>query len=104
MQGLVAMCETGEQTSFEILSYLKDNPNAQDTLEGVVEWWVFEQKIKSRKSQVERALADLVGRGLVIERRGKDSRTHYRINRRKLRQISTMLKNKPAPETPGCSD
>lgn len=89
------MCGTSEETSYEILAYLAENPDARDTLEGVVEWWVFEQKIRSRTSQVEQALADLVSRGLVIERKGRDTRPHYRVNRRKLREISSILKQRP---------
>jgi hypothetical protein len=94
-QRVSGMCATSEETSYEILAYLAENPDARDTLEGVVEWWVFEQKIRSRTSQVEQALADLVSRGLVIERKGRDARSHYRVNRRKLREISSILKQRP---------
>ena len=94
-QRVSGMCGSSEETSYEILAYLAENPDARDTLEGVVEWWVFEQKIRSRTSQVEQALADLVSRGLVIERKGRDARSHYRVNRRKLREISSILKQRP---------
>ena len=33
--------------------------------------------------------------GLVIERTGRDARSHYRVNRRKLREISSILKQRP---------
>ena len=92
------MCETPEEASYEILSYLARNPDAQDTLEGVVEWWMFEQKIRSRTSQVELALAQLVAKGLIVKRKGKDARTHYRVNRRKLREISSILEQRPHTE------
>ncbi|HSB09204.1 MAG TPA: hypothetical protein VLM38_06805 [Blastocatellia bacterium] len=86
------MCGTSEQASYEILSYLVKHPDALDTLEGVAEWWVFAQKIDSRTLQVEQALGDLVSKGLVLERKGRDGRSHYRVNRRKLREISSFLK------------
>lgn len=78
--------------SFEILAYLAGNPLAQDTLEGVAEWWLLEQKIKNLTAEVKQSLDDLVWRGLVLERRGKDARVHYRVNRRKLREISKIIK------------
>lgn len=102
MTGLLAMCESREQTSYEILSYLKDHPDAQDTLEGVVEWWVFQQKLETRALQVRSVLGELVNRGLVMERKGKDQRSHYRINRRRLREIKSLLEQRPAGEFPGC--
>jgi len=75
----------------EILAYLFENPDAQDTLEGIMEWWLLEQKIKRQTAKVKEALAELVAKGLVVERQGKDARTHYRINRRKLREIRALL-------------
>jgi predicted transcriptional regulator len=92
------MCGTSEETSYEILSYLVNHPDALDTLEGVAEWWVFAEKIRRGTLQVEQALAELVSKGLVIERKGRDGRSHYRVNRRKLREISSILKQSPHNE------
>jgi len=76
----------------EILAYLAEHPDAQDTLEGIVEWWLLEQRIKRWTARVKEALAELVSRGLVLERQGKDSRILYRINHRKRREIRVLLK------------
>jgi hypothetical protein len=78
----------------DILAYLSEHPDAQDTLQGIVEWWLLEQEIKSRISQVERALKELVSKGLVVERKGEDSQIRYRINRRKTKEISNLLQQK----------
>ena len=77
----------------EILAYLAEHPGAQDTLEGIVQWWLLEQEIQRRTAQVRAALAELVARELVLERQGKDGRTHYRINRRRSAQIRELLKS-----------
>lgn len=82
------------QIAYDILAYLSEHPEAQDTLQGIVQWWLLEQEIKSRIAQVERALARLVAEHYVVERKGKDSQTHYRINRRKMREIESFLKGK----------
>ena len=68
----------------EILAYLMDHPDAQDTLEGVMEWWSLERKIKYRTKVVEECLAELVRKGLLLEVKRADSRTHYQVNRLKV--------------------
>lgn len=77
----------------EVLAYLAEHPRAQDTLEGIVQWWLLEQEIRRGTAQVQAALAELVARGLALERQGKDGRTYYRINRRRLAQIRELLKS-----------
>lgn len=86
------------QVAYKILAYLTEHPKAQDTLEGIVEWWLLEQKIKRRIAEVKKALAELVTKGLVVERKGKDSRSYYRINRLKYREISDYLKRRKGYE------
>ena len=88
------MPDKSPQLAHRILSYLVDNPNAQDTLEGIVEWWLLERFTKTNVAVVQAALGEFVSAGLLLQRRGKDSRTYYKINRRKLKKISTLLKEK----------
>ena len=67
---------TGESTAqrssvfYEILAYLADHPQAQDTVKGIVEWWLLEQRIKRAKTQVKAVLAQLVGEELMFARTG----------------------------------
>lgn len=76
---------------YEILGYLVEHPEAQDTMEGIVEWWLLEQRIKRQTTKVKTALAELVAMGLVLERKGQDGRVHYRIDRRKAAEIPSLL-------------
>jgi hypothetical protein len=62
-----------------ILEYLRKHPAAQDTLDGIAEWWLPEENVKTRTATVEAALSQLVAKGLVNARRGTDSKIHYRI-------------------------
>ncbi|MEK6280814.1 MAG: hypothetical protein AABN95_10715 [Acidobacteriota bacterium] len=82
------------QIAHEILQYLIENPEAQDTLEGIVEWWLLERTIKQRTVSVKAALAMLVADRLVIAYEGKDSRTFYKINRRQHKKIISLLNQK----------
>ncbi len=72
------------QVAHEILAYLTEHPEAQDTLEGIIQWWLLEQRIKYHTTIVKEALAELVGRGLILERKNQNSPTIYRINRLKV--------------------
>ncbi len=80
------------QISHEILDYLVEHPEARDTLEGIVEWWLLERKIKRQKDQVKKALSDLVAKGLVLEHKGGKSQTHFSINQSKYEEIQKLFK------------
>ncbi len=75
-----------------ILSYLVENPDARDTLEGIVQWWVLQQRIKEGMAEVRMALDKLVDKGWVLTAKGQDSQVHYRVNRQKLDEIALWLK------------
>jgi hypothetical protein len=79
------------QTGYQILSYLVEHPEAQDTLEGIVEWWLLERAIKSQETQIVKAVAELVAKGFIIEQKGRDSQTHYRINQSKSEEIRKLI-------------
>lgn len=75
----------------DVLGYLVDNPEAQDTLEGIVEWWLLERKIESVTTKVREALTELAASGLILERKGPDSRVRYLINGHKHDEILALL-------------
>jgi hypothetical protein len=69
------------QACHYILAYLLENPNAGDTLEGIVEWWLLNQTIRFETLAVSQAVTKLVADGLIVEQKGPDSRTIYRASR-----------------------
>jgi hypothetical protein len=71
----------------EILSYLAEHPDAQDTLEGIVEWWLLERKIINQTTTVKAVINILISEGWVIDSIGRDSRVHYRINSDKYNEM-----------------
>ena len=85
-------CTTGaSEIARDLLGYLINNPDAQDTLEGIVEWWLLQMKLESSTLKVKQALADLVSRGFILERAGSDSRLRYMINDGKQDEIRELL-------------
>ena len=75
----------------EILAYLVEHPKAQDTLEGIVEWWLLERAIKFQEAQVKKALTELVAKGMVIEQKGNNSKIHYRVNQSRFKEIKKLV-------------
>ena len=69
------------EACYHILAYLADNPDAGDTFEGIVEWWLLHQRIKFETRTVSEAVAKLVAEGLIVEEEGFDSRVVYRVQR-----------------------
>jgi len=65
------------QIERQILDYLTENPAAQDTVRGIVEWWLLKQKIAQSTAEVEAALANLVAEGKLLAREGADGRGRY---------------------------
>ncbi len=80
------------QTAYEILSYLAEYSRAQDTLDGIIEWWLLERSVKHQIAKVKDALAALVKDGLVLEHRKQNLPTRYGVNLDKVTEIRAILK------------
>src|SRR5215204_5786004 len=80
-----------------ILAYLYDNPEAGDTFDGIVEWWLLDQKIKFETRNVSEAVARLVVEGLIEAHEESDSRIIYKMNRTREQAIRTMLSQPKEP-------
>ena len=79
------------EVSYYILAYLSENPEAGDTFEGIVEWWLLRQRIKFETRNVSEAVARLVSQGLILEHEGSDSRIFYRVNKTKDQDVKSLL-------------
>lgn len=85
------------QVEEDIVNYLLDHPEAKDTLEGIVRWWVMEQRIRREMLQVQQAIGELVQRGWLLERESADAKVHYRLNPAKTEEIATALGRRAEP-------
>ena len=74
-----------------ILAYLADNPDAGDTLDGIVEWWLLRQRVRFETRNVSEAVARLVSEELIEEHGEADSNIIYRVNRTKDHVIRNLL-------------
>ena len=66
----------------KILSYLKKHPNAEDTLEGIVNWWLRSDRGEQAIDEVKDALNLLIEKGDVEEIKGKKDIVIYKVRKR----------------------
>jgi hypothetical protein len=52
-----------------VLAYLAQHPDAADTLEGIVSWWLPTQRYETERQYIEKALDLMVERGLLCRDR-----------------------------------
>jgi predicted transcriptional regulator len=74
-----------------ILEYLQGHPDAKDTLEGIAQWWLLKEWTERKHHEIETSLADLVSKGLVMERKREGMPPYYRLNRAKQDEITQIL-------------
>ena len=79
--------------AWRILRYLQNNPEARDTLEGIAEWWLLQERITEAVEQVAKAIVWLVANGYLLEKRVPGSGTFYEINPVKHDEIIEFLRN-----------
>lgn len=85
--------ELPSKVSREILKYLAKHPDAQDTLEGICEWWLLKEQAQRGFKRVIDALELLASEGLIVKKTAIDKRIHYRLNKRKYKRILKLTED-----------
>lgn len=87
------MCteDSVEKIALKILRYLAEHPNAADTAEGILQWWLLERTIIEEEEAVKQSLEHLVEQGLIVAVQSSDARRHYRLNAEKIDQTHNLL-------------
>lgn len=65
-----------------LLKYFEKHPEAEDSLEGVMRWWLTEVSIQQEVENVERALAELIRADLLEEVRHSEQPIRYRLKQK----------------------
>jgi Fe2+ or Zn2+ uptake regulation protein len=68
-----------EEISKKILDYLRKNPDAGDTLEGISGWWVQSEYIEQSVDEVASVLERLTEKGLVKKQVVKGGSPFYKV-------------------------
>ena len=80
------------EIALRILHYLAENPQAADTVEGILQWWLLERTIVEEQQAVERALDRLVELGLIIEARAADAHRRYHLNAEQIETVRKLIR------------
>jgi len=90
--------ESVEQVIREILQYLVEHPDAKDTTEGILKWWLPVGCGKGRE-RVQKALDFLTSNGWVTKRETTPPKGLYGINKERLSEIRDFLRARQAEKT-----
>ena len=66
----------------ELAAYLESHPDAADTAEGILTWWLARQRYAQTKLNIEQALKHLTEQGLVRIRDGPHGKIYSSARRR----------------------
>ena len=73
--------ENGEEIQAianEIVRYLHQRPFAADTLDGIVKWWIKQQRVEEQTRLVKQALSLLETQGFVVQRSSATGQTFFK--------------------------
>ena len=80
------------EIALRILHYLAENPQAADTVEGILQWWLLEGTIVEEQQAVQRALDRLVELDLIIEVHTADAHRHYHLNAEQIEMVRKLIR------------
>ncbi len=75
-----------------IMCYLEQRPDAADTLDGIVQWWLRQPGDVHRQADVEWAVNWLLEQHLLSKTDRSGVPTYYRRNPRKPDEIASFLR------------
>jgi hypothetical protein len=85
-------------SALEILLYLENQPHAQDTLDGLLDWWLLRNRMV-KVSEVKAALRKLVEDDWLLVRRTMNGRVLYRLNMAKAPSLPGLRSKRAASHT-----
>lgn len=77
----------------EILDYLARHPDAQDTIDGILHWWVLDSCIRSWAPKIAETVGQLVEQGFLEQKPSTGGHVFYRVS---PQYLSTL--RQPPPE------
>lgn len=80
-----------EKEIWGILHYLIEHPDAKDTIEGILEWWLPAGQAEWGKGEVQKVLDFLTSKGWLTKRETTPSNNIYGINKDQLEEIKNFL-------------
>jgi hypothetical protein len=74
-----------------ILHYCVHYPDAKDTPEGILKWWLTEGQGEWGKEDIQTALDMLTAKGWLLKRKTRQSEEIYGLNKEHLQEITDFM-------------
>jgi hypothetical protein len=84
----------------EILDYLARHPEAQDTIDGILHWWVLDACIRKWAPKIAETVAQLVEQGFLEQSQSADGNVFYRAS---PNYLATLQQQPPRNSTPNAT-
>ena len=82
----------GRQTVIrDILHYLLEHPDAKDTRDGILHWWIPQRTSEPDIHLIQAALDALVSKGWISKRETVPNRVIYSMNKDHLKEIQASI-------------
>jgi hypothetical protein len=81
----------------EILDYLARNPDAQDTIDGILHWWVLDACTRKWAPKIAETVAQLSEQGFLEQKLSADGQVFYRVS---AHYLSTLQQRRQRNSTP----
>jgi hypothetical protein len=66
-----------ESLAEQIAEYIAQHANAADAIEGIMQWWLRDRKLRKTRERVQAALELLEAKGVVVSSVHKDGHVIY---------------------------
>jgi len=87
-----------QSPALEILDYLARQPEAQDTIEGILQWWVLDSCVRNWAPKIAKAVAKLVEQGFLEKKSSPDGKIFYHLSPRYLSTLRQRPPRNPIPD------
>jgi hypothetical protein len=82
----------------EILDYLARHPDAQDTIDGILHWWVLDAHIRKWAPKIAETVAQLVQQGFLEQKRSAEGNVFYRASSNYLATLQQRPPRNPTSD------
>lgn len=76
----------------QLLVYFFEHPEAKDTLDGILKWWLPRKQVTPTAEDVRILLGQLVKRGWIIQTLRPGSRPLYSLNLERLQDLNDKFR------------
>ena len=75
----------------DILHYLLEHPDAKDTRDGILRWWIPQRRDEPDAQTMQDVLDDLVAKGWMYKREAVANRVIYSMNKDHIKDIQVAV-------------